>query len=201
MADVLTLHITPEPEAPLAPLPLNSGGVAVADAPPQVRRRQVMEADELATRQRSLAIRHVSGHRLVALLEIVSPANKDREQHVEEFAVKALHALEHGVHLLLVDLFPPSRFDPHGMHDEIVKRFTSYEEPYDLPFDEPLTLASYAAQGKIEAYLEHLAVGAELPAMPLFLHPDRYIEAPLPTTYEAAYRGMPAFWREVLERE
>ena len=35
--------------------------------------------------------------------------------------------------------------------------------------------------------------------MPLFLRPDRYINVPLGLSYEAAYRGMPAFWRDVLE--
>jgi hypothetical protein len=39
-----------------------------------------------------------------------------------------------------------------------------------------------------------------LPEMPLFLHSDRYINVPLEPTYEAAYGGMPAFWRDVLER-
>ncbi|MCH8924242.1 MAG: hypothetical protein IIA67_13975, partial [Planctomycetes bacterium] len=58
----------------------------------------------------------------------------------------------------------------------------------------------YAAAGRIEVYLEHLAVGASLPEMPLFLRPDRYVNAPLEATYQAAYRGMPAFWREVLEK-
>ncbi len=36
-------------------------------------------------------------------------------------------------------------------------------------------------------------------SMPLFLNPDRYVNVPLEATYLAAYRGMPAFWREVLE--
>jgi hypothetical protein len=36
--------------------------------------------------------------------------------------------------------------------------------------------------------------------MALFLRPDRYIYVPLEATYEAAYRGVPRFWREVLER-
>ena len=63
-----------------------------------------------------MAIRHVSGHRLVALLEIVSPANKDRQQSVDDFAAKAVDALDAGVHLVLVDLFPPGPYDPQGMH-------------------------------------------------------------------------------------
>jgi hypothetical protein len=31
------------------------------------------------------------------------------------------------------------------------------------------------------------------------LAPDRYVNVPLEPTYEAAYRGLPAFWRQVLE--
>lgn len=45
--------------------------------------------------------------------------------------------------------------------------------------------------------MEHVAVGAELPQMPLFLRFDRYINVPLEETYQIAYRGMPAFCREV----
>jgi hypothetical protein len=197
ITDVLTLHASPVPREPL-PLPPATGGTAVADAPPRVRRRQTVEQAAL-TRRRTLAVRHVSGHRLIALLEIVSPANKDRVQHVEEFAAKAVSALEVGVHLLLVDLFPPGRHDPHGMHGFIRQRLEQSDEPYDLPADEPLTLASYAAGPQVEVYLEHVAVGAALPEMPLFLRPDRYINVPLEPTYQAAYHGMPAFWREVLE--
>jgi hypothetical protein len=146
-----------------------------------------------------LAIRHVSGHRLVALLEIASPANKDRPRTVEDFAAKAVSALDVGVHLLLVDLFPPGPYDPEGMHGVICQRLEQSDEPYDLPADEPLTLASHAAGPRVEVYLEHLAVGARLPEMPLFLRPDRYIYVPLEATYLEAYRGMPAYWRDVLE--
>jgi hypothetical protein len=35
--------------------------------------------------------------------------------------------------------------------------------------------------------------------MPLFLRPDRYVFVPLEPTYQAAYRSMPPFWRNVLE--
>jgi hypothetical protein len=198
VTDVLTLHAGPVPPEPLPPAP-DTGGIAVAEAPPQVRRRQVIGPSALV-RRRTLAVRHVSGHRLVALLEILSPANKDRAEHVKEFVTKAVSALERGVHLLLVDLFPPSPHDPQGIHGAILEQMDASEEPYDLPPDEPLTLASYAAGPQIESYLEHVAVGAPLPEMPLFLRPDRYVNAPLEATYQAAYRGMPAFWREVLER-
>lgn len=48
-------------------------------------------------------------------------------------------------------------------------------------------------------YWEHLAVGASLPAMPLFLCPNRYVPVPLDAANRAAYRAMPAFWCKVLE--
>src|SRR5437899_11605860 len=78
--DVLTLHASPPPAAPPLPLPPATGGIALAEAPPRTRRKHSVEPAALACR-RSLAIRHVSGHRLVALLEILSPANKDRARH------------------------------------------------------------------------------------------------------------------------
>jgi len=73
------------------------------------------------------------------------------------------------------------------------------EAPYDLPIAEPLTLASYSAGPPVTAYVEHAAVGGSSPEMPLFLHSDRYILVPLEATYQTAYRGVPAFWRDALE--
>jgi hypothetical protein len=197
ITDVLTLHASPPPLEPPLPLPPATGGILVAEAPPRVQRKQVVDAAALA-RSRSLAIRHVSGHRLVALVEIISPANKDRPEHVEELATKAAVALQRGVHLLLVDLFPPGPHDPKGMHAAILERLQPEGEPYELPAAAPFTLASYAAGPEVEIYLEHLAIGAVLTDMALFLRPDRYIHAPLEATYQAAYRGMPGFWRAVL---
>ncbi|MBW3597252.1 MAG: DUF4058 family protein [Planctomycetes bacterium] len=197
IADVLTLHASPARTEPY-PLPPATGGVAVAEAPPKSQHRETVEAEVLA-RRRSIAIRHVSGHRLVALLEIVSPANKDRRDSVDEFSDKVCSALRLGVHVLVVDLFPPRPSAPQGMHAAIRARLRTPEASYDLPADEPLTLVSYAAGPRIEIYVEHLAVGAALPDMPLFLRPDRYVNVPLEATYQEAYRGLPKFWRDVLE--
>jgi hypothetical protein len=198
IADVLTLHASPPPAAPSTELPPATGGIAVADAPPRTRRHHTIEAAALA-RRRTLAIRQVSGHRLVALLEIVSPANKDRREHVDEFATKAIDALDVGVHRLLVDLFPPGLHDQGGMHGEILHRLQGHSEPYQVPDDEPLSLASYAAGPQVEIDVDHVPVGARLPPMPLYLRPDRYVSSPLEDTYMLTYRGVPAFWRGVLE--
>jgi hypothetical protein len=195
VTDILTLHASrPNGEPP--PRPPSGGGLALAEAPPQVR-RQLTATETYRQRRRTLAIRHVSGHRLIALVEIVSPANKDRPESVEVFVAKTVEALDLGVHVLLIDLLPPGRHDPRGLHGAVWNEFD--EGPYDLPLAEPLTVASYTAGPPVKAYLEHLAVGSALPDMPLFLHTERYIPVPLESTYQAAYRGVPAFWRDVLE--
>jgi hypothetical protein len=131
IADVLTLHTRPDSAEPCARYS-DRGGTAVADAPPKVRRRQTLEP-AAHIRRRTLAVRHVSGHRLVALVEILSPANKDRPARVEEFVSKAIDALDHDVNLLLVDLLPPGPHDPHGMHDVICRQWSQPNDSYDLP--------------------------------------------------------------------
>lgn len=187
--DVLALNVR-RPDETLS----FEGGVAVMMSPPKVSRKRT-----LASLRRTLTIRHVSGHRMVAILEIVSPANKDRESSVDHFVGKIESVLSQGIHVLMVDIFPPARHDPQGMHGAIQQMLSPYDEQYDLPPDAPLTLASYAAGPPVEAFIEHVAPGADLPDMPLFLDRDHYIYVPLETTYRAAFRAFPAFWRDVVE--
>jgi hypothetical protein len=133
------------------------------------------------------------------LIELDSPANKDRLQHLEALVAKAVSALDHGVHVLLVDLFPPGPRDPSGIHGLMLKALEDPEELSFLPSAESLTLASYAAGPQVDIYLEHPAIGDPLAEMPLFLRPDRYVNVPLEPTYQAAYRNIPPFWREIIE--
>jgi hypothetical protein len=74
----------------------------------------------------------------------------------------------------------------------------NYEEangPYDVPADQPATLASYAARTVVEVFVEQVAVGAALPEMPLFLDPDRSINVTPEPTDQATYW----LWPKVLQ--
>jgi hypothetical protein len=195
IADVLTLHTG----QPMVPAPPTEGGLAIAEAPPRVSRREKVAASA-ASRQRSLAIRHVSGHRIIALLEIVSPANKDRARHIADFAAKMVGALVAGVHLLVIDLFARGPHDPLGIHGAIFQQLDEEADVSIPPPDAPLTLVGYVAGEEVEAHLEFTVVNAVLPDMPLFLSDERYIYVPLEATYDLAFRGLPAFWRNVLEQ-
>ncbi len=118
---------------------------------------------------------------------------------MDTFVDKVVNALHASVHVAVVDLFPPGPFDPHGMTGAIHQRLTEFEEADETSSAEPLMLASYVAGPAVQIYWESLAVGAVLPEMPLFLNPERYVNLPLEATYQSAYQGMPAFWRDLLE--
>lgn len=194
IADVLTLHIgDPDRSSSNVRSP-----VAVADAPPRVSRKIVAGPNaKYRALRRTLTIREAGKHRVVALIEIVSPANKDRASSVTEFVEKVHSALRNGIHVLVVDLFPAGPHDARGLHGAIWESFDS--EEYDPPPGKPLILSSYSAGVFAEAYLEAAAVGDELPEMPLFLEPAGYVNIPLQSSYDAAYRGLPAYWKGVLE--
>lgn len=200
LTDVLTL----DARTPVAqPSPESSqGSVTVVDAPPRVQlnlRPDPRQRPRRATGlRRHVAIRHITGHRVIALIEIVSPSNKDRRAHVRELAEKVVRSLQSGIHVLVLDLLPAGRYDPHGMHGAVWSYFD--RTPYVIPEDSPLTLASYAwDNGEPTAFVEPTAVGRMLVDMPLFLTGQRYINVPLERTYLSAYQDMPQLWREVLE--
>jgi hypothetical protein len=173
------------------------GGRMLATAPPKVRFTAEAEMERYALKRRRIAIRHSSDDRVVSLVEIVSPGNKDRLAAVREFAEKATHFLDGGIHLLILDVFPPSRHDPQGIHQAIWSRITSTD--FQLPREDPLTLVSYSAGPIKRAYIEPVAVGKPLPDMPLFLEPEIYVPLPLESTYQAAFADLPKRWRDELE--
>jgi hypothetical protein len=191
--DVLTLH-RPANGAPPPPEPV--GGVALATVPPQVQFRLRAEPDLYAAKAKAITIRHSSNHRVVAILEIVSPGNKNSRHGLLAFVRKAVEILKARIHLLIVDLFPPGPRDPQGIHKAIWDEFI--DSDFTLPPDKRLTLAAYSAGEWPEAFVEPTAVGLRLPDMPLFLAPDVYIPMPLEATYQSAWEAVPSFWRHVL---
>ena len=195
--DVLTLQ-APELPANAHALAAGAGGIAVATARPATRLCFNAEVDDYALKRRTIIVRHNSGDRIVALIEIVSPGNKGSQRAIETFVEKAIEALVRGYHLLVIDLFPPGNRDPHGIHAAIWDEIS--DEPFSPLPDEPLTLAAYSAGRPKVAYVEPTRVGQALIDMPLFLEPEVYVNVPLEATYQAAYRGVPRRWRGPLER-
>ena len=132
------------------------------------------------------------------MIEILSPGNKSSRNAFRAFVNKACELLEHRIHLLLVDPFPPGRRDPNGIHAAIWSEVE--DDPFVLSADKPLTLAAYESDLITRAYVETVAVGDVLPDMPLFLEPDGCVKVPLEATYQTAFAVMPRRWRNELQQ-
>jgi hypothetical protein len=198
--DILTLEHVPdegEPAARLSPdTTTENGGVALLVAPPQVRIRAETDLQFYRRKQSSVVVRHVSGDRMVAVVEIVSPGNKAGRKAFRSFLDKAGELLERRIHLLILDLFPPTPRDPGGIHAAIWEDLTGQAVP--VVEHKPLTLAAYESALSVRAYVEPVAVGDPLPERPLYLQPEGYVLVPLWATYRQAFAALPRRWQAVL---
>lgn len=190
--DVLTLRLAANADES-AP---NEGGVAVAVCPPQTRIVRRTDTDLYVARANLVTVRHRHGE-VVAVIEIVTPGNKGSRADFRAFLEKSVDLLRQRVHVLVIDLFPPSPRDPLGIHHAIWDEFGGDEEPFDPAA--PLTLASYDAGPPEVAYIKSIVVGQKLPDMPLFLRPEVYVSTPLELTYAEAWATFPAALKSLLQ--
>ena len=200
-ADLLTLTA---PKNQLPPIPdveefsLSTEGVATAllERESKVRTRY---------KTRRVSIRHISDHKVVAVLELVSPENKSSREKYAEFVNKAGRLLEAGIHLLVIDPFAPPRFAKRGLHHSIWRnaaRRRKDKVPFAVAPEQPLLAVSYCATRKqIVAAIQPFAIGEPAPTMPLFLTAEEAsVALPLETTYRSAFLEVPKVWREALDK-
>jgi hypothetical protein len=191
--DVIALQRRTRPNQPTKP----AGGAVITATPPKARHVIQAAHEILATRGNRITIRHPLG-RIVCVIEIVSPGNKSSPSALRAFVEKTVDFLRQGVHLLIVDLFPPSRRDPQGIHKAIWDEIE--DQPFELPPDKPLTLAAYYAGIPKTAYVEPVGVGDAMPDMAAYLDLDSWVPVPLEATYQTTWASCPEDMREVVER-
>ncbi len=175
------------PEADVVALESESDNDSDGDSPPDGG-GTATEEERYAGKATRLAIHHGLG-RVVAIIEIVSPGNKNSRHALRSFADKAVELIGEGVNLLVVDLFPPGPRDPQGIHPVIWDEIS--DQSFALPPGRPLTLAAYQCAPTKTAYIEPVAVGDRLPEMPLFLRDEWHVPTPLEEAYQAAWGVMP----------
>lgn len=166
-----------------------AGAAAVATAvwaPPQPK----LVAPVDFTRIHGTAV-HVfqdqGGPQLRAAIELVSPANKDRPRSRLTFAAKCVGYLERGVNVVVLDTVTGWRAN---LHTEIAQALEAAE---GLAWDSPTYLYAVAyrsvardGQTQVEVWPEALAVGKELPTLPLWVGVDLCLPLPLEASYTAA---------------
>jgi hypothetical protein len=155
------------------------------DASPAVAPEPDVEV-AVATLEADTSVQVERDGRLVAVVELVSPRNKDRPSAREQYAARYLSYLRGGVHLLLVDVHRR----PLGFSfPQLIA--TSLE--HELPAPPAPSAVSYrvgppaATGGRMLAVWQHpLAIGEPLPRMPLALTADEAVMVDLESTYARA---------------
>lgn len=195
-ADVLTLQ-GPGQESEGATATGSSNGGGLLLAAPKVRLTGETDLEFYRRKQNTVTVRHVSGDRIVAMVEVVSPGNKAARNPLRSFLEKAAELLDKRIHLLILDLLPPGKRDPHGIHGAIWEEITGQE--LTARPEKPLTLAAYESALTVRAFVMPVAVGDLLTDMPLFLEPAAHVLVPLEATYQRAWAVLPRRWQRVLE--
>jgi Protein of unknown function (DUF4058) len=134
-----------------------------------------------------LVFENEGGAKLVAAIELVSPANKDRDTHRRAFAVKCASYLCRGVGLIVIDIVTARR---PNLHDEI-GRVLGHGDAFALPAETVLYAVAYRpivreAQSQIEVWPSPLELDRPLPVLPLALNAEIVLPIDLETTYTSA---------------
>lgn len=197
--DILALQARVPPERNGTPAPTGyGGGTAVLTAPPKTRFALEETAPPEEPAESAVTIRHKSGDRIVAIIELISPGNKSSDESFNAVVTKIQELLRQNINLVVVDLFPPPPKRPQGFHAEVWRQ--RFGKPFaSIPKDKPLSAVAYESGPRIRIYGEPLAVGDSLPDMPAFLEPGHWVPVPLDETYTEAYRTFPERWKEELE--
>lgn len=188
-ADVLAIERTKGPASAD-----KTGAIATMTPSARIVRRSSKEI--YASRANRIVVRHHLG-RIVAVIEIVSPGNKDSRSALRDFVEKTVDFLRAGIHVLIIDLFPPTPRDPFGIHKAIWDEIE--EEDFTFPPGKDRILVSYETGPVRTAYIEPIAVGDALPDMPLFLTGGLHVPTPLETTYQAEWEASPEELRLAIE--
>lgn len=127
------------------------------------------------------------GRRLVAAIEIISPANKDRPEHRNVFVAKCVALLRKGVAVSIVDLVTVRHFN---LYAELLA-FIGHSDPTfgAEPPDIYAASCRWVEKGKrslLEAWSYSLAIGQPLPILPLWLAENLVIPLDREPSYEQA---------------
>jgi hypothetical protein len=165
------------------------GGVAVwkAPAPTLTLETDLPEQDEYEVRVYDSR----RGRTLVAAIELVSPANKDRPESRHAFVAKCAALLQKNVCVSVVDIVTVRQFNLYG---ELLE-FIGKEDP--ALGAEPPHLYAVTLRGRkrprkrrplLDTWFYPLALGQPLPPLPLWLDVDLAVSLDLEGSYEDACR-------------
>jgi hypothetical protein len=130
-----------------------------------------------------------TGPKLVAVIELISPGNKDRTTERRAFATRCASYLYQGISLLIVDIVTNRRAN---LHNEIL-RVMETADTLQLAPEVSLYAVAYRpvrrdGRDEIDVWRCPLALGQSLPTLPLSLRADLAIPVDFEATYAEACR-------------
>ncbi len=186
--DIATFH-TDETE-PREPGSARHGGSAVAlEAPPKPS--LTVETDLAVQDEYEVRVYDAKrGRRLVATIEIVSPANKDRPEHRAAFVAKCLTLLQQQVSVSIIDVVTVRDFNLYmQLLDQIGHTDSSLGSPPAELYAVTCRLRAAQSVNLLDAWTYPLVVGESLPRrLPLWLADGFSINLDLEAGYQETCR-------------
>jgi hypothetical protein len=150
----------------------------------------LLETEELAPAEYEVRVYDTTrAQRLVAVVELVSPGNKDRPQGRKAFVDKCHALLQQEVCVVIVDIVTSYTAN---LYAELAARLGA--NPPAIAGSALYAVTCRTRPGprgvRVETWERALAVGAPLPTLPLYLSADYKAPLELEATYEDACRGL-----------
>jgi hypothetical protein len=170
-------------------VPTNGNGLATATWSPPAP-SMTIEADFPEQYAYEVLVFDVSRDReLVAAIEIVSPANKDRPDSRQVFVAKCASLLQKGVSVSIVDLVTIKRFNLYADLLALIDQ----RDP-ELGPEPPPTYAVTCRKRKVgpkthlDTWLRTILVGQSLPTLPVWLTETLAVSVDLEASYQETCR-------------
>ena len=123
--------------------------------------------------------------RLVAAVEIVSPANKDRPEHRRAFAAKCAGLLRERVSVVIIDMVTTRTPNLYGELLDLIGRSDPFLSPEPPPlYTAACRMTKRANEWMLETLTQSLGLGQPLPTLPLWLADNLAVPLELEESYE-----------------
>ncbi len=122
--------------------------------------------------------------RLVAAIEIVSPANKDRPEHRRAFVAKCAALLRERVSVVIVDVVTTRTHNLYGELLDLIGQSDPSLSPEPPLYAAACRLTKRENDWLLETSAQSLGLGSKLPTVPLWLADDLAVPLELDESYE-----------------
>jgi hypothetical protein len=163
----------------------NGGGIATAVWAPPRPTLSVVTALPTQDVYEVLVYDEKRHCRLVAAVEIVSPANKDRPEHRGAFVSKCAGLLRERVSVVIVDVVTTPNQNLYGELLDLIGQSDPSLHPEPPPlYVTACRVTRRETEWRLEAWPQSLDLGRPLPTVPLWLADDLSVPLELDESYE-----------------